>query len=115
MFPPGLPGVGLLLMRASVAVALLFEHYASRGLLSTWILVAVILLSLAISVGYFTPIATIVGLLFHALIWFRLGGENLTMTAIVFLDAVALTLLGPGGYSIDAYRFGRRVVVLPAS
>jgi hypothetical protein len=33
--------------------------------------------------------------------------------AIAILNALALALIGPGAYSIDARRFGRRIVVLP--
>jgi len=34
-------------------------------------------------------------------------------TVVVIVDALALALLGPGAYSIDARRFGRRLVELP--
>ncbi len=30
-----------------------------------------------------------------------------------FFTAIALALLGPGAYSFDSYRFGRRVVEVP--
>ncbi len=33
--------------------------------------------------------------------------------AMASLDALALAWLGPGAYSIDAYRFGRRVTGAP--
>jgi hypothetical protein len=115
MFPPGLPGFGLLLLRASVAVALLLEQYAYRGTLSTSVSIAWIVLSVAISAGYMTPIVTALALLCHALIWVWVGGTDVASILIVALDAIALALLGPGAYSIDAYRFGRRVVVLPPS
>ena len=42
-----------------------------------------------------------------------LGGVVITsvlVVSIIALDAIALALLGPGAYSIDSYRFGRRVV-----
>jgi hypothetical protein len=32
---------------------------------------------------------------------------------VLSLDALALALLGPGAYSVDSRRFGRRLVVLP--
>lgn len=113
MFPPGLPGIGLLLLRASVAAALLLEHYAYRGTVSNWALVAATLVCLAISVGYMTPLAAIAGLVLHALLLFRFGAMDTWMIVILVLDAVALALLGPGAYSVDGARFGRRVVVLP--
>jgi hypothetical protein len=116
MFPRGSPGVALLLLRASVAVALLLEvfagqHHVSRW--SGWMESGGILLSVALCVGYLTPIVAVMGLLFHGLIWVSLGSSNAAVAAIVFLDATALALLGPGAYSFDSYRFGRRVLVLP--
>ena len=37
--------------------------------------------------------------------------DSTTWAAVISLDAIALALVGPGGYSVDAYLFGRRVVV----
>jgi hypothetical protein len=115
MFPPGLPGLALLLLRASVALGLLAETYGQRQALPGWTQVTAILISLALSVGYLTPVAAAAALVFHALIGFALdGGRNGAAVAIVLsLDALALSLLGPGAYSLDSRRFGRRLVVLP--
>jgi hypothetical protein len=115
MFPPGWPGVALLLLRASVAIALLVETYAQRQSLGGWMQVAAILISLAISVGYLTPIAAAAALLFHALIGLVAGGglNGAAVAIVLSLDALALALLGPGAYSFDSRRFGRRLVVLP--
>jgi uncharacterized membrane protein YphA (DoxX/SURF4 family) len=66
-------------------------------------------------VGSWTPILAVLGLLFHAGMWFEFGLDGVTVASIVSLDAVALALLGPGAYSLDSYRFGRRVVLLPPS
>jgi hypothetical protein len=111
MFPPGLPGVGLLLLRSSVAIALLLEGHRQPG----WIQAAAILLSITLFAGYVTPIAAGIGLLFHGLIWLTSGGGSAALLSIVSLDITALALLGPGAYSVDASLFGRRVVVLPPS
>jgi hypothetical protein len=115
MFPPGLPGIGLLLLRASVAAALLAEQYAYHGTLSTWMLIVAALLFLAISVGYMTPVVAVLGLLSHGLIWYRQAEPDSILMLVVVLDAIALALLGPGAYSLDGYRFGRRMLVLPPS
>lgn len=34
-------------------------------------------------------------------------------TALLVADALALVLLGPGAYSVDALLFGRREIVIP--
>jgi uncharacterized membrane protein YphA (DoxX/SURF4 family) len=113
MFPAGLPGLALLLLRASVATALLVDNYSHRGELSGWIQAAAMLISVASSVGYLTPVVAVMSLVFHALIWSGLGIGSVAFAAMISLDAIALALLGPGAYSVDSYRFGRRVVVLP--
>jgi hypothetical protein len=114
MFPQGLPGIGLLVLRFSVAISLLIDDYSHRQGLSGAFHAAAILLSIALLAGYLTPVATAIGLLLHGLIWFKLGGGWGAVDLIVSLDMIALALLGPGGYSVDAFRFGRRVVVLPS-
>ena len=115
MFPPGPPGLALLLLRISVALALLFDSYAHRGALPGWVHGTAIVISLVVSVGYLTPIAAATALVLHAVVWFsvRSGVEAAAVTAVLALDAVALALLGPGAYSLDSRRFGRRLVVLP--
>jgi uncharacterized membrane protein YphA (DoxX/SURF4 family) len=74
---------------------------------------ALTLLSACLCAGVLTPILAILAMLFHVLAWSSLSNDGAGMTAIALLDALALALLGPGAYSIDAHRFGRRVVVLP--
>jgi hypothetical protein len=115
MFPPGPPGLALLLLRISVALALLFDSYAHRDALPGWVHGTAILISLVVSVGYLTPIAASTALVLHAIVWFAVGGggDATFVAAVLALDAVALALLGPGAYSLDSRRFGRRLVVLP--
>jgi hypothetical protein len=113
MFPAGWPGVALLLLRASVAIALLLEDLAHRQGLSVWITGASLLAGTALCAGLFTPIAAGIALGIHAWIWWTLSVGTMASAAIFSLDALALSLLGPGSYSIDSRRFGRHVVVLP--
>jgi hypothetical protein len=113
MFPAGLPGLGLLLLRASVAIALLFEHYGRRDAVFGWMEGATLLLAAALAIGYWTPIAAVGGLVFHGLIWLVAGIDSAAVSVVLALDAMALALLGPGAYSVDSWRFGRRLVELP--
>ena len=113
MFPSGLPGSALLLLRASVAIALSGAHYSHQPDLSGWIQVASIAVSVALFIGYLTPIVAMMGLVLHTLIWCGLGIGSPAVATTVSIDAVALALLGPGAYSVDYYRFGRRQVILP--
>lgn len=113
MFPAGLPGLALLLVRISVALALLITDFAHRHALPDWIHGLAALIAIALSMGYLTPIAAATALAFHALLWLGIGSDSTAVAIIFALDAIALALLGPGAYSIDSYRFGRRVVVLP--
>jgi hypothetical protein len=115
MFPTGLPGLALLLLRGSVAIALLVEAFSHHDVLSGWMRAGAILISVALSVGYLTPIVAVMALVAHGLIWSSLGVGSAATATVIALNAAALALLGPGAYSVDSYRFGRRVVVLPPS
>jgi hypothetical protein len=112
MFPRGLPGLALLFLRASAALALLVNCYLNRSEISGWIQLGAILIALALCMGVLTPIAASAALLFHVNAWWWIGGISAFACVVVVLDALALALLGPGAYSVDGFRFGRRVVVL---
>jgi hypothetical protein len=113
MFPPGLPGLALLLLRASVAVALFMDACCRTQDNSGWIQGFAVIIAISLLAGYLTPIVVLIALVIHFVIWFNVGIISVTMTAVIILDAIALALLGPGAYSFDSFRFGRRVVALP--
>ena len=113
MFPAGWPGVALLALRASVAMALLLESLAHRQGLSVWTASVTLLAAAALSVGLFTPIAAVIALGLHLWMWWILSVGTVVSVTVFSLDALALSLLGPGAYSIDSRRFGRQVLVLP--
>jgi cytochrome b561 len=111
MFPTGLPGLALLLLRASVAIAVVASSYRPDS--PRWLQATAILVAIGLLAGYLTPIVATVALVVQGFIWSSLGLDSTVWAAAVSLDAIALALVGPGAYSVDAYLFGRRVVVLP--
>jgi uncharacterized membrane protein YphA (DoxX/SURF4 family) len=88
-FPDGRPGAGLLILRMAVAY----------GIAENVIGIAVAPLLL---LGFMTPAGAIIA----AAIAFFYGSPFIATIAI------ALALLGPGAFSIDAKLFGRREIVI---
>lgn len=105
MFPPGLPGVALVLLRIAVAIATV----AAAPYAPHWLMAVAVLIVIALCVGCLTPIFTALSLGLQWLGWALLGGYP-TMRLLATLVTAALLLLGPGAYSFDALRFGRRLV-----
>ena len=111
MFPRGWPGLGLLVLRSSIAIALLGDGYSQHPTLSGWIRGAVTLLCLTLSAGYLTPFAATMALLLHAFIWARFGIGSPFYGTVICLNSISLAVLGPGGYAVDATLFGRRLLI----
>jgi uncharacterized membrane protein YphA (DoxX/SURF4 family) len=112
-FPCGLPGAGLLLLRAIVSIPLAYAGLltiasSSPALLQVFSAGAAILLL----IGLWTPLA-------GALI----AVAELSLAALhpgkPWMDihfatvAAALAMLGPGGCSLDARLFGRKQIQIP--
>jgi len=112
-FPHGWPGFGLMLLRLAVALSAFLNTYAIQEQLSGWELIALVLLSVTLSVGFLTPMVALLTPVLRLVGPTSLTAGSAGALCIAILSALALAMLGPGAYSIDAYRFGRRVVVLP--
>jgi hypothetical protein len=113
MFPSGLPGFALLLLRISVALTVLLHGYTRREELAAVALAGVLLLAIALVVGFLTPIVALLAMAVQFVGTWSGGMPILGFVALSILNSLALALLGPGAYSCDAVRFGRRVVELP--
>lgn len=130
-FLRGRPGIGLLLLRAALGVIAVSQGILcfpgtlspSSPSLGQWILsFALVISGAALVLGFLTPLAGIgAGLCFlgMALRWFPgtptdLHDVRLLVFGVV-VTAVSIVLLGPGAFSLDAYCFGRREIVIPPS
>lgn len=116
MFPNGWPGRGLLVLRLCCAGLLLFDGVAGwlKPLQGTpdllprlFVLPGVLLL-----IGLWTPLAALLGLGLE-LWWSATGSADLRGVACFVGSALALAMLGPGVWSLDAALFGRRRIHLP--
>jgi len=111
MFPQGGPGAALLLLRVAVALTLVastVHHSASYFLLFA----GGLLVSLALIVGYLTPLASAIAGAFSIANLLFFHQADALIIALTILDAAALALLGPGAYSLDSRLYGRSVTVV---
>jgi len=111
MFPRGWPGSGLLLLRLVVGILLLHDGIAALmgapHALSVWLQVIAAGEGIFLLTGLWTPVAGV--LLAVTELGIALTGTDLLRSAIVLATlGIALAILGPGGWSIDARLFGRK-------
>lgn len=112
-FAGGLPGVGLLILRVTLACSLLFEGWrtlesASPVLLQLLAAGAAVFLF----VGLWTPIAAALITAVELVLSVSHPVDRGTFLQFSALSA-ALALLGPGGCSLDARLFGRKQIRIP--
>jgi uncharacterized membrane protein YphA (DoxX/SURF4 family) len=124
-FPEGWPGLGLILMRLAVALSAIVQGMGtlieSPTQIFSWAIGPLeILVGTALLIGFLTPIAgaaASLGNLAIGVSWFLTSGENAHDKAVaaiyLVVMSIAITLLGPGAFSLDARLFGRREIIIP--
>jgi uncharacterized membrane protein YphA (DoxX/SURF4 family) len=122
-FPHGWPGLGLLLLRIGVGVTAAVQGGIHLTAVAHLTLGACVIASLAIAsgaavlIGFLTPLTGVALSVSIALFWFTSTASGLFLDKIaalfVIADAIAIALLGPGAFSVDALIFGRREVLIP--
>lgn len=113
MFPMGAPGVALLLLRVGLSALLLDGTIGFMWAIEpTWLLVLPLITATALCLGVLAPLFAMAAIAMELIAWLGLGMPLGVVQLCAVLDAIALALLGPGGYSIDAIVFGRRRIVL---
>jgi hypothetical protein len=108
MFPVGAPGAALLLLRLSLGSTLFNDLHNSLELLPTPYGEVQIGVAALLGLGLLTPLAAIFSIAFAI---HTLAAGGILLGSQVIALALALALIGPGGYSLDARFFGRRRVV----
>jgi uncharacterized membrane protein YphA (DoxX/SURF4 family) len=125
-FPGGRPGIGLLLLRASLGSTAIVQAalcFFSQGP-DSWVAKIVSALSVAIGasllLGIFTPIGSgliALGSVGIALSWLPSpcpGAFHFNLSTIyIIVMAAAIIFLGPGAFSLDSRLFGRREIQIP--
>jgi len=104
-FPAGAPGAALLLLRCALALAHVFVVEAPQAIR----LIVSILMCLGLLTPLIAPIAAMVALV---CVWLDSNADP-ALCALLAVHACALSMLGPGAYSVDSRLFGRRLVVWP--
>jgi hypothetical protein len=112
LFPSGVAGLGLLLLRLSAAL-LLVSILIDIDRTYPWAPLPLGAVAIAISLGLATRIAAGLCAAVTPFLLIEDCGAPGLLVATHALDALALLLLGPGALSIDARLFGRRTIGLP--
>jgi uncharacterized membrane protein YphA (DoxX/SURF4 family) len=122
MFPGGPPGLGLLLLRASlgstlVAYGMMWMAGERWSFDPNWLLAsALIITGVMLLIGFLTPAASTavcIGGVIGAVQGFFANEASEIFIVFVTFTAASIALLGPGAVSVDARLFGRREIVIP--
>ena len=111
MFPTGAPGVALLLLRIGVAATIFATGWNSP--VPVPVLLVLVLHCVFLSLGIFTPLLAALGCVFELVTAVFMNHHSIVAVLSSSLDAAAVAMLGPGAYSLDARRFGHRVIRFP--
>jgi hypothetical protein len=115
MFPSGRPGVALLLLRFGLSALLLggiLGPVARLGM--PWVMLVQWAIAVALWLGVMTPAVTLLFVVIEVGTSLGAGTPLQAMHTCVIFNGVALALLGPGAYSIDARLFGRQRIIFSA-
>jgi uncharacterized membrane protein YphA (DoxX/SURF4 family) len=114
MFPSGIAGAALLVLRVSVAASLLVDGTLRWALVtSPWVLLIFVIPALLLVIGFLTPYAATVTCLVQLGVVILTGGQHNFHLLLSIPNGLVVALIGPGAYSIDAHIFGRRLLTVP--
>ena len=112
-FPDGWPGHGLLLLRLTLGLPLIYWGIADIAAADTVIPpLAAAIAGIFLVSGLFTPVAAVMIALAQAWIVLFPASANdaeRSMRLLLAAAAASVAMLGLGAWSVDARRFGRKV------
>ena len=116
-FARGAPGVGLLLLRVATGSALIYcavtELLGPPPLASAAWRALLLLPGVLLCVGLWTPVAGLLAVVMT--VWKLVAAPtDWPQFGSIVVIAAALTLLGPGAWSIDAWLYGWKQIRIPA-
>jgi putative oxidoreductase len=106
-FPNGGPGAALLLLRFAAGGFLILGEVFLPGLFALEVHGALVLLGCTLVLGLWTPVTATIAAVLEGLSALSSKGDPSTQCLMMVLT-VALALLGPGAWSLDARVFGRK-------
>jgi uncharacterized membrane protein YphA (DoxX/SURF4 family) len=120
-FPNGWPGIGLILLRFAIGLSATiqgaYDLIAPSG--ATVMGLAAIFVGAALLIGFLTPLAGAAAAIGNSTIGISLLVESGAIPpkacteAELVVMSIAVVLLGPGAFSLDAHLFGRREIIIP--
>ena len=111
-YPRGAGAVARLLIRFSFGILLFadgFPDISTRSLTATTLIPDVVCLGLCL--GLFTPITGAIAAAFSLWALFGANPNHFLVHVAMLVLSLAIAILGPGAFSIDALLFGRRRVI----
>jgi hypothetical protein len=108
MFPAGGPGIALLVLRVCTAALLLISTLPGG-----WELGGFLLLLSLLCLGLFTPAVCLIATIVVGLHLPHVADLHTLKSALIMPITLAVAVLGPGAFSIDAKLFGRRLLSPP--
>jgi hypothetical protein len=114
MFPTGMAGIALIVLRSVVAVTVIGDTTRRSFLSSVPVIdVFVALMGLCLFLGFLTPYCAALSCLLEFASLMTTGTSNHLQLGLSALTASAEVALGPGAYSLDARLFGRQLIKIP--
>ena len=112
-FADGWPGLGLLLLRALIAVILMHSGIVHPGNIAHFSVILRHLVGavagLLLLVGLWTPVVGALVAMVELWILFSDAGDPWSSAILAVLGAI-LAMVGPGAWSLDARLFGRKYI-----